>query len=626
MLKGIGLRSRAVRATARCLVAALLAVGGPAAEAATITWSTGSPAGGDFSTGSNWTGGTAPAGNDVATFGWNPAFNTGSPIAITFSQDVINQQLVIQNYGHQFDLGGHEYTLTSTGTTGSNASVIIGAPMTTGGTNGNATLAFTNGIITANAGILGLYAGTSGTLDVGAGAVWNGYDFLDIGLNGSGTMNIHDGGIVLTGNAALGGDLNTPLLKTPGSSGTVNVTGAGSTWYVLGSQLAVGQTGHGELNITDGGYVNAAYAGLPVDVYVGGSPGATGIINVSGAGSQLDVGAQLQVGSGGTGTVTVSNGAVINAFQSTIGVAQGSGTVTVTGAGSQMNVADNLQVGYTGAGTLDVKAGGTVNSGNVYIGNGTVPGTQGAVTVDGAGSSLISTGRISVGRQGEGSLIISNGGLVQSSDGRVGEFGGSTGTVQISGADSKWVVANDLQIGTNGAGSLQLSNGGSIVANQLVVGSNGTVSGNGFLVSDVRNSGTVVPGTQGLAVSGNYTQLASGTTQLDVNGTTAGTYGQLTVSGNGVFGGTILIDFLNAASYIAKGQIYNLILISGLQDFNGANIVISGLNPRNVTYSTIFTNGGLSVVIGDITPEPAVFTLTGLGLAALVFLRRRKAQ
>ena len=94
----------------------------------------------------------------------------------------------------------------------------------------------------------------------------------------------------------------------PGGLGTVTVTGAGSNWSNAGS-VVVGGLGTGTLTIQDGGTVNSGGGS------VGQSAGSTGTVTVTGPGSSWINGPSggLNIGSFGTGTLTIANGGqVIN--------------------------------------------------------------------------------------------------------------------------------------------------------------------------------------------------------------------------------------------------------------------------------------------------------------------------
>ena len=183
-------------------------------------------------------------------------------------------------------------------------------------------------------------------------------------------MTIQNGVVADSNNGYLG--------SNPGSVGVANVDGAGSTWNT--QDLHVGESGSGTLNITRGGTVYV----FPFNCCFGSAPGSVGVVTVDGTGSMLRGAYDIHVGASGSGTLNITRGGAVNFFNSCyLGDASGSsGTVTVDGSGSTLLSSGGfLQVGGSGSGTLNITHGGTVSDGFGCVG-----GSAGNVTVDGAGS------------------------------------------------------------------------------------------------------------------------------------------------------------------------------------------------------------------------------------------------
>ena len=89
-----------------------------------------------------------------------------------------------------------------------------------------------------------------------------------IGNSGTGDLTITNGGSVSSFKGYIG--------YNSGSTGTVTVTGAGSVWTNSGA-VYVGNSGRGELTINNGGAVSVWSGG-----YVGYNSGSTGIVTVTG--------------------------------------------------------------------------------------------------------------------------------------------------------------------------------------------------------------------------------------------------------------------------------------------------------------------------------------------------------
>jgi T5SS/PEP-CTERM-associated repeat protein len=178
----------------------------------------------------------------------------------------------------------------------------------------------------------------------------------------------------------------------------------------------------------------------------------------------------LVVGFDGNGTLEITTGGIVSNNVGYIGrVAGSNGLVTVSGAGSQWNNASSLYVGDNGKGTLNITAGGFVSNAESAI-IGIYAGRTGVVTVSGAGSQwYVATASTEarrygfvVGHYGNGMLEISDGGLVSNAVGYVGHNFGSTGKVTVSGAGSQWSNSFELYVGIIGSGTLNITDGGAM--------------------------------------------------------------------------------------------------------------------------------------------------------------------
>ncbi|TYC64537.1 hypothetical protein FMN50_00015, partial [Rhodobacterales bacterium] len=80
------------------------------------------------------------------------------------------------------------------------------------------------------------------------------------------------------------------------------------------------------MTISDGGVVDAVS-----DVNIGSEAGAEGTLTISGAGSKLTAGDDINVGDAGSGTLTISDGGVVDAVSDVnIGSEAGAeGTLTI---------------------------------------------------------------------------------------------------------------------------------------------------------------------------------------------------------------------------------------------------------------------------------------------------------
>lgn len=248
-----------------------------------------------------------------------------------------------------------------------------------------------------------------------------------------------------------------------GGGGTVEVGGAGST-LTIGSDLFLGDYGVGTLNVSDGGIVSIGSM-----THVGYNPGSTGAATVSGPGSRLST-VFLELGYAGRGTIDVTNGGTLESQSSDVGYGP-YGKVVVDGAGSSWS-SGRLAVGVFGDGFVDITNGGAVTSSYAQLaGRGY---SKGSVLVDGIGSSWTINDDLSVGHQGQGTLTISNGGVVSSGSARVASFGQEAkGVVTVDGEGSRFNVVDNIYIGRWGDGTVTIANGGAVSARGVIVGGTG---------------------------------------------------------------------------------------------------------------------------------------------------------
>ncbi|VAW61063.1 hypothetical protein MNBD_GAMMA11-1603, partial [hydrothermal vent metagenome] len=241
-----------------------------------------------------------------------------------------------------------------------------------------------------------------------AGSSWGNRSDLFVGLDGTGTLNINNGGAVSSYTGKLG--------YTSNSSGTVTVDGMGSSW-INSSRVDVGGAGTGTLNITNGGAVSNSESAIAL------FSRSTGTVTVNGAGSKWINSSVLDVGLDGTGTLNISNGGTVSSAAGILGATAGStGTATVDGASSSWVNSSNLEVGKRGTATLNISNGGLVD-----VTNDLLIGGAGAVNLNGGtinASSVLNIGTLT------GSGTINAG--VFNNDGIVGP-GNSPGTLTVGG-------------------------------------------------------------------------------------------------------------------------------------------------------------------------------------------------
>lgn len=469
------------------------------------------------------------------------------------------------------------------------------------------------------------------TVDTTNPQPWDASQDLEVGVNGTGTLTIENGGTASNANAYIG--------SSSASIGTVIVTGTGSSWTTF-PLLAIGDEGTGTLIIENGGHASNGFA------HIGSVSGSIGTATVTGSGSSWDGGDGLSIGHAGTGTLTIADGATATANQAYVGLeASGTGTFTVTGDGSSWSSSEELYIGYYGNGTMTIADGGTVS--NRFGSIGFYGDSVGNVRVTGADTLWTSGGSVIVGFMGSGTLTIADGATVATvTDTSYPPMAGltladsatSTGTLNIGAAEGETAVA----AGTLEAQSIAFGSGtGTLVFNhtesdydfavdlETTDGDSSikqlagftTLSGDssGFDgTTDVTGGTLDVSGSLGgtIAVSGIGTLSGTGsigTTTVESGGTLspggAGTTGTLSVNGDLTFetGSTYAVDLAAGA-----GDLTNA---TGSITINGGTVSVNALDSRTSytdgqTYSILSASGPLTGTFDDVTTQSAFLTTT----------------
>jgi len=399
------------------------------------------------------------------------------------------------------------------------------------GDQGTGTLTIMDGgRVDTTDGIVGNAVG-SGTVTVsGSDSRWQISNQLQVGLSGEGALRIEDGGTVHNKTALVGGSAlvtassswvneftlnigltsattaqltiesgshvhngNSNLGISQGGKGIAVVRGGGTTW-VSTEALNVGLGGEGDLTIESGAAVTSVGGGV---ARIGGSKGTaringsdtswttSGDFVVGGGDGRLEINSgqlrftnesDLIVGSGGSGQMTISaGGQALDALETIIGnVAEAAGELTVTGPNSLLRTLDRLTVGLNGSGTLLVSDGGRVTNDVAILG-----GIDSIVRVQGANSSW--ENRSVLNTRSNAAVVIEEGGAVTCVGSTIGVSAGDATDVTVSNAT--WSNSGYLNVGGGGAGSMSIEAGGQVsnltASIGALSGSNGTVLVNG---------------------------------------------------------------------------------------------------------------------------------------------------
>lgn len=603
------------------------------AQAADITWT--GATNNDWTVGTNWLGDVAPAGADraiIANTANDPVLDGAAAVISELRAGAVGgSTLTIQNSGSLRTTTGHSYLGLNTGTNGEatvtgNGSLLRSDRDLYVGYSGRGTLNVTAGgdVITDGNTIIGYNAGGNGTgqgtaLVTGAGSTLEANAELTIARETIGSLAISDsasvnadsniylgnlagadGTLQILSGGSLTGSTFLYIGNNSGSTGDATVDGAGSTLHLTG-EIRVGSSGNGSLSVENGGSVSN-----DASFYIGNNSGSIGTASVTGGGSTLHTGNQMFVGSVGTGSLSVQNdGAVTSDSNFYVGANNGgNGTLTVetggdvtsttyiyiannagstgqgtiNGNGSTMHADSGLRIGHNGTGTLDVENGADISTGgSTYIGNGA--GSNGTLTLTGAGTTLDSNAEISIGVNSIGALNVLAGATARSLTNNIvfGQnnittgTGHGTGTGLVSGAGSLLDADNQLRVGNNGTGSLTVEDGGAATAASAVyVGTNaassgtlnirsgGSLTGNDFIyvANAATSTGDVLVDGAGSQIQGAQLRVGNnGTGTLTVeNGGSAVSTGNAAVGNTGSSTGTLTVR--SGGSFDSGGFLY----------------------------------------------------------------------
>jgi len=317
-------------------------------------------------------------------------------------------------------------------------------------------------------------------------------------IGNGGTAEVRAGDEAASESSAIG---------TPDGSGTVKVTGPGST-LSIGDSIFVGDYGIGTLAISDGGKVSVGSI-----AYVGANGGSSGLATVSGAGSMLEADF-LFVGQDGDGTVEIRDGGALNTQWASVAYNGGTtGKVLVDGPGSSLSIAGNLDLGVRGQGDLTISNGGTVSVGNINIGAAGTLNIGASASSEAVAAGMLDAGSISLSYP-SASLVFNHNSADYTLAANISGLGSITqmgsGTTTLTGDSSAfggntWVTDGELRVGSFST----FARLGSYVT---VTG--GRLGGTGVVDrAIIADGGTLAPGDGGIGTLAlGYLYMAPGST------------------------------------------------------------------------------------------------------------------
>ncbi|MBL8853278.1 MAG: hypothetical protein JNK57_04815 [Planctomycetaceae bacterium] len=525
----------------------------------TVTWT--SATNGDYLNSHLWNGRIPSTALSTAVF------DKSGTYSINFGNTARAKGLEVAAGDLTFDLGNHLYAVET------NVNIASGASLTANGTVTAAGLLTNDGTYNTNVATFTDSLNNNGVLNVnGSVGVTNTLSNQGI-IENSGTISVNG----LLDNS---GTYNNHVLTNVGTlnnHGTLNVAGLvnvatsltnrGMIEIYHGSQLKVannldlnsdgyahfnvgGVSGNAEASILDGGSIsNAGFA------KIGGNSGASGLLTVSGPGSQLTNAYSMDIGTAGFGKMVISDGGRVVSGTlgnpTRIGNGNAVGEVVVHGSNSTWEMSSDLSIGGFFPSLLNIEGGGVVTNQNAYVGSA-------IVTVKGNGSTWNNQGGLLLNYHGN-KLNIEAGGVVTSTSGH------NQGHVVVTGNGSRWDIAGDLEF-TSGSGNMDVLNGGVVTSQNASIGSQVDI---GYGVASITGVGSEWINRGNLVLGG-----------------TGVAYGQLNMTDGG------RVDTWNAT--VHQGDVY----VGG----NEATWLISNdFQLGTSRYSTLSVNDGGNVIVGNRT-------------------------
>ena len=406
---------------------------------------------------------------------------------------------------------------------------------------------------------------------------------------------------------------------------TLTVGGGGGAWPVV--VLPAG----GSMRKTTGTSTFMLYSGIVLRVDNGGTIASdAGALQLSGNGTRYAGGVNFNAATGALIDVAPAN-------------ATDSATVLFTGPVAGINTGGTVRLNKGWIGTVSGTGGTTFNFG------GDTFQWQGGAIRSTAADPFINAGTINVtgtpallgnGFTNQGTIIQSGPGVLNLPYGTaftnaptgifdlrndlgltlIGGGGGrppftNAGTFQKSISSGTATIDPDfVNAGTIlvSSGTLQFShfhqtggimdlNGGDISSGNDIVLDGGSLTGSGTIMGTVRNnSGTVVPGHSPgtISISGNYSQGASGTLNLEIGGRTAGTqFDQLAVAGQASLSGTLNVTLINGF----RPNVGDVFQIIPNGSFSGA---FAAVNTTGFTGQVNYAAGAITITVLTVPDIP----------------------
>lgn len=333
----------------------------------------------------------------------------------------------------------------------------------------------------------------------GEGSMLTSTDLLEVGFGRVATLSVLDGADVVAGNARVG-ELN-------GASGTLTVSGTGSTFTA--QPLSLGLNATGTLSVSNSGQVTCQA------LLLGDGSAASGTVTISGAHSRFTC---------NSGPVFMSLNGAASSLQLLGGMVDIHGEITDNGAGVSTLVLDGAALdmqnhaigGASPIDNLSFRSGTLKNVAEINNGAG--------LTKIGSGTLILDTENAYAGTTSvnEGTLFVANSSGSATGNGLVSVSGGATlaGTGRIGG-----IVQNDGLVAPAGAASIGtltlLSSYGQFAGGSLNVEIDSAASNDRLIVS---GPAAIAAGTLNASLINGFVPTAGDTFTILTAASISGTF------------------------------------------------------------------------------------------------------
>ncbi|QDT01580.1 beta strand repeat-containing protein [Adhaeretor mobilis] len=497
--------------------------------------------------------------------------------------------------------------------------------------------------------VIGLNPAGNGTLTVtGIDSSYTATGGLSLGGEGTGVVHVLDQGHLETSGGASGAGLNIGFDST--GYGTLNISGDATVNNQF--QTNLGLSGTGILNISSGSFTTSDNGLANPALSIARFTGSEGDLNVSGTGVVTTVG-EIIVGGDGIGTMTITDDGFVDSIIDTDAPAivgfgsSATGNILIDGPSAEWHVTDALVVGQQGFGTVELTDGGrlyiddTVNTGDPYLYIGEAAGSFGTVRVSDEFSYLeafdipIILGKdeeadgtlevfnqseafvqhTTVGGEGYGEVYVDGASTLTTGTMVIADKSTSEGYVEVR-EDSALDVLGQLIVGHESGGDafneLYIADSAVTVLEFIVVGNQADSDGSIYIESFEDGGSSSIGGTltaltvgnlgSGLLdISGNSTVTINGPTDLAVELGSTGTldmFGSATFTTTGTFTvgneGDATADM---GGTISSGTVF--IAKTGGTSFAGVNFGTWTVNDSGPDNGSVFVGGSDTALGGS---------------------------